>query len=203
MVFNRNQLFILKETKKFVKKYMNNLNDISHDYKHIKLVVKFSSKIAKKEGINNSRVLFQIKMGALLHDICDHKYSNEKQEKILKRFLNKFKKLGKNDMNEIIEIACNVSLSKEDERINYKLDIVKDADRINSLGSIGIMRYLSYNIINSDTPSFDDVVKNINDRTKTIIKYLKTLSGRKISKKHLKLITLFLNNYKDFSKLSI
>ena len=51
MIFNKNQIYILKKTKKFVKKYMNNLNDISHDYKHIKLVVKFSSKIAKKEGI--------------------------------------------------------------------------------------------------------------------------------------------------------
>lgn len=199
MVFNKNQLFILKETKRFVKKYMNNLNDISHDYKHIKLVVKFSSKIAKKEGIKNSRDLFQIKMGALLHDIGDHKYTNENQEIVLKNFLNTFKKLDKNNKKEIIEIASNVSLSKEDERINYKLDIVKDADRINSLGSIGIMRYISYNIINSDKPSFDEIVNNISDRTKRIRRYLKTSSGRKISKKHLHLLSLFLNNYKDFT----
>jgi HD superfamily phosphodiesterase len=72
MVFNENQKFILKKTKKYVKKYMNNLDDISHDYKHIKLVVKFALKIAKKEGINKSQDLFQIKMGALLHDIGDH-----------------------------------------------------------------------------------------------------------------------------------
>ena len=199
MVFNKNQLFILKETKRFVKKYMNNLEDVSHDYKHIKLVVKFSSKIAKKEGIKNSRDLFQIKMGALLHDIGDHKYTNENQENVLNKFLNTFKNLGKNNKKEIIEIASNVSLSKEDERINYKLDIVKDADRINSLGSIGIMRYISYNIINSDKPSFDEIVNNIRDRTKRIRRYLKTSSGRKISKKHLHLISLFLNNYKDFS----
>lgn len=199
MIFNRNQLYILKKTKIFVKKYMNNLKDVSHDYKHIKLVVKFSSKIAKKEGIKTSKELFQIKMGALLHDIGDHKYTNEKQDKILKKFLNKFKKLGKNDKKDIIEIATNVSLSKEDNRNNYKLDIVKDADRINSLGSIGIMRYISYNIINSDKPSFDEIIKNIKERTKKIKRYLKTSSGRKISKKHLNLISLFINNYKDFS----
>jgi hypothetical protein len=79
------------------------------------------------------------------------------------------------------------------------LDIVKDADRINSLGSIGIMRYISYNIINSDKPSFDEIINNIRDRTKKIRQYLKTSSGRKISKKHLHLISLFLNNYKDFT----
>lgn len=199
MVFTRNQLFILKETKRFVKKYMNNLDDISHDYKHIKLVVKFSSKIAKKEGIYKSRDLFQIKMGALLHDIGDHKYTNENQENILNEFLNKFDKLRKTDKKEIIDIASNVSLSKEDERSNYKLDIVKDADRINSLGSIGIMRYIAYNVKNSEEPSFDEIVNNIRDRTKRIRQYLKTSSGRKISRKHQRLITLFLNNYKDFS----
>ena len=199
MVFTRNQLFILKETKRFVKKYMNNLDDISYDYKHIKLVVKFSSKIAKKEGIYKSRDLFQIKMGALLHDIGDHKYTNENQENILNEFLNKFDKLRKTDKKEIIDIASNVSLSKEDERSNYKLDIVKDADRINSLGSIGIMRYIAYNVKNSEEPSFDEIVNNIRDRTKRIRQYLKTSSGRKISRKHQRLITLFLNNYKDFS----
>ena len=76
---------------------------------------------------------------------------------------------------------------------------MKDADRINSLGSIGIMRYISYNIKNSNEPSFNEIIHNIKDRTKKIRKYLKTSSGRKISRKHLRLISLFLNNYKDFS----
>ena len=199
MYFNKNQIYILKETRKFVKEYMNNLNDVSHDYKHIKLVVKYSSKIAKEEGIKNPKYLFQIRMGALLHDIGDHKYTNENQKKILLKFLNKFKKLNKIDKREIIEIASNVSLSKEDNRINKKLDIVKDADRINSLGSIGIMRYISYNIINNDEPDFNEIIENMKRRTKKIIKYLKTTSGKKMSIKHLKLIKSFIKNYRDFS----
>jgi len=199
MYFNKNQIYILKETRKFVKEYMNNLNDVSHDYKHIKLVVKYSSKIAKEEGIKNPKYLFQIRMGALLHDIGDHKYTNENQKKILWKFLNKFKKLNKIDKREIIEIASNVSLSKEDNRINKKLDIVKDADRINSLGSIGIMRYISYNIINNDEPDFNEIIENMKTRTKKIIKYLKTTSGKKMSIKHLKLIKSFIKNYRDFS----
>jgi len=199
MYFNKNQIYILKETRKFVKEYMNNLNDVSHDYKHIKLVVKYSSKIAKEEGIKNPKYLFQIRMGALLHDIGDHKYTNENQKKILWKFLNKFKKLNKIDKREIVEIASNVSLSKEDNRINKKLDIVKDADRINSLGSIGIMRYISYNIINNDEPDFNEIIENMKRRTKKIIKYLKTTSGKKMSIKHLKLIKSFIKNYRDFS----
>lgn len=198
MVFNKNQLIILKETRKFVREYMNNLEDISHDYNHIKLVVKYASKIAKKEGIKNTRDLFQIRMGALLHDIGDHKYTNESQKKVLSKFLNKFKKLRKIDKREIINIASNVSLSLEDGKRNYKLDIVKDADRINSLGSIGIMRYISYNIINNKSPSFNEIIKNMKQRTKKIMKYLKTKSGKELSKKHLNLTSLFLNNYMRF-----
>jgi uncharacterized protein len=198
MVFSKNQLNILKETSEFVKEYMTNLEDISHDYNHIKLVVKYAFKIAKKEGIKNPRYLFQIRMGALLHDIGDHKYTNENQRNILSKFLRKFKKLGKIDRKEIINIASNVSLSKEDGRKNKKLDIVKDADRINSLGAIGIMRYVSYNIINNQKPSFNEIIKNMRERTKKIRKHLKTRSGRELSKKHLRLISLFLNNYMRF-----
>ena len=61
------------------------------------------------------------------------------------------------------------------------------------------MRYIAYNVKNSEEPSFDEIVNNIRDRTKRIRQYLKTSSGRKISRKHQRLITLFLNNYKDFS----
>jgi hypothetical protein len=114
-------------------------------------------------------------------------------------FFKKFKELAENDKNDIIEIASNVSLSKEDNRINKNLDIVKDADRINSLGSIGIMRYISYNIKNSDEPSFKEIIRNMKERTKKIRQNLKTKSGKKMSKKHRRLILLFLKNYKDFS----
>ena len=78
--------------------------------------------------------------------------------KILRKFLNKFRDLKRYDKDEIIKIASNVSLSKENGMIrNMKLDVVKDADRINSLGAIGIMRYVSYHIINNVKPSFKEI----------------------------------------------
>ena len=200
MIFSKIQMDVLNETKKFVKDYMNRLNDISHDYLHIKLVIKYSMKIARMEGIKNPRSLFHITMGALLHDIGDHKYSNENQVKVLKKFLNKFRNLKRYDRDEIIRIASNVSLSKEDGKMmNRKLDVVKDADRINSLGAIGIMRYVSYNIINNEKPSFKEIIRNIRRRTMRIMRYLRTKSGREIAIKHQNLVSLFLNNYRDFS----
>lgn len=200
MIFNKIQRRVLEETKKFVRNYMDGLNDISHDYSHIKLVIRYSMRIAKMEGIRDLRSLFHITMGALLHDIGDHKYTDENQVKVLRKFLNKFRDLKRYDKDEIIRIASNVSLSKEDGvKGNKKLDVVKDADRINSLGSIGIMRYVSYNIINNGKPSFKEIIGNIRRRTRKIMRYLKTEGGKEIARKHQNLISLFLNNYRDFS----
>ena len=200
MIFTKIQMEVLKETKEYVKDYMDGLNDISHDYSHIKLVIRYSMRIARMEGIRNPRSLFHITMGALLHDIGDHKYSNENQVKVLRKFLRKFGDLKRYDKEEIIRIASNVSLSKEDgEMRNRKLDVVKDADRINSLGAIGIMRYVSYNIINNERPSFKEIIGNIRRRTRRIMRYLRTKSGREIARKHQNLVSLFLNNYRDFS----
>lgn len=193
---------IIKKTKKFVKYYMDNLNDISHDYLHICLVVKYALLIAKKEGIIKKQDLFHIIMGALLHDVGDSKYSNEKQEEIISKFLERFRRLGRYDKNEIIRISSNISLSKEkneisrNKRRDLKLYIVQDADRINSLGSIGIMRYTSYNCNNSMKPSFEEIIRNIENRTNRI--KCKTRSGKKIANKNYKIIYDFIRNYNEF-----
>jgi len=181
---------------------MNNLNDVSHDYLHILLVIKYALLIAKKEGIRKKRDLFHIIMGALLHDVGDSKYTNDNQEEIIEKFLGRFGRLHRYDKKEIIRIASNISLSKEkneisrNKRRDLKLYIVQDADRINSLGSIGIMRYTSYNCNNSIEPSFKEIIRNIGDRTKRI--RCKTRSGKKIANKNYKIIYDFIRNHDEF-----
>jgi len=195
---------IIEITKKFVKTYMNNLNDISHDYLHILLVIKYAKLIAIKEKIKKTRDLFHIIMGALLHDIGDSKYTNENQKEMINIFLKRFKKLKRYDKEEIIRISSNVSLSKERKmeikktKRNMKLYIVQDADRINSLGSIGIMRYITYNCNNNKKPSFKEIIMNMKKRTNKIKKFIKTNSGKEIAKNNYKIIYDFIDNYKNF-----
>lgn len=196
---------IIHKTEIFVKDYMDGLNDISHDYNHIVLVVTLAKKLAKMEGIYKQRDLFHIIMGALLHDVGDSKYSNENQSFIIHKYLKRFKYLKTYDKMEIIRLASNISLSKERDNLsqkfskrNLKLFIIQDADRINSLGAIGVMRYVSFNIINSDKPSFDEIINTMEKRTLKIKRYLKTSSGRKIAAKQLKFIFDFIHNYKGF-----
>lgn len=203
MNLSSNYKNIITHTQKYVKKYMNNYNDISHDYKHIQEVVKLALIIAKNEGIENKRDLFHIKMGALLHDIADSKYvKNISQYKIINMFLSSIKKLNKMDKKEILKISTNTSLSKDTNNKFYKnklkLYIVQDADRINSLGSIGIMRYISYNIKNKPKPCFTEIINTMEKRTNKIKQYLKTKYAKTISIKHFKLIKDFIRNYKKF-----
>lgn len=207
---------IVSKTRRFIKKYMDKLDDISHDYAHINYVIRFSLKIAKKEGIKDKKELFYIKMGALLHDYEDSKYSDKCQAEMINEYLKKHKELTSYDRLEIVKIASNISLSKEyyqdndnnednneddnEDKTEIKMDIVKDADRINSLGSVGIMRYISYNINNNEKPSFDEIISNMKKRTDKIRKLLKTRSGKKMAKKHLKLIDTFISNYEYFGR---
>lgn len=201
-------LTIINNTKLFIQNYMNNLNDISHDYNHIKLVVSLAISLAKKEGIYKQRDLFHIIMGALLHDYGDSKYSNEDQGLLIKNYLKRFKGLKEYDKKEIIRIASNTSLSKEKDdnynkngKRNLKLYIIQDADRINSLGSIGIMRYISFNIINKKETSFNEIIITMEKRTLKIKRFLKTESGIKIANKNLKLIKNFIENYHLCNKI--
>jgi uncharacterized protein len=198
---------IVSKTSKLVKNYMNDLNDVSHDFIHICLVLKFALLIAKKEGIIDKRDLFHIKMGALLHDIGDSKYTKDNQAIIINSFLDKnISGINKYDKNEIIRISSNISLSKDNynvctKKINkkdLKLFIVQDADRINSLGAIGIMRYVSYNIKNSKSPSFKEIISNMENRTKKLMTKIRTKSGREIANNQVILVNLFINNYKLF-----
>jgi len=231
---------IIKKTRIFIKKYMNNLNDISHDYSHINEVIKLSLKIAKSEGILNKKDLFYIKMGALLHDYEDSKYSNNSQSFMINQYLKKHKELTSFDRLEIVKLASNISLSKEliihsninnnqdnnnmnqdnnndmnednnnndmnednnneIDKSDIKLYIIRDADRINSLGAIGIMRYISYNIKNSKKPSFSEIIENMKRRTNKIKRYIRTKEGKRIAKKHIKLIDNFIKNYELFTK---
>ena len=201
-------LSIINNTKLFIQNYMNNLNDISHDYNHIKLVVSLAIFLAKKEGIYKQRDLFHIIMSALLHDYGDSKYSNDDQGLLIKNYLKRFKGLKEYDKKEIIRIASNISLSKEKKdnynkkgKRNLKLYIIQDADRINSLGSIGIMRYISFNIINKKETSFDEIITTIEKRTLKIKRFLKTKTGIKIANKNLKLIENFIENYHLCNKI--
>ena len=127
------------------------------------------------------------------------------QETLIKDFL-KDKISDNSIIDEIVYIACNTSLSKEVANIhnidknNINLKCVQDADRIDSLGSIGICRYFMYGI-HKNKSKINDIITNIKNRSKIVLKFIKTKYGRKIAKRKYKIIHKFIKNYKKDLKI--
>lgn len=191
--------YIIKKTECFVKEYMKDYDD-SHSSEHVFRVRDLAVKIAKNLNLDEYDI-FEIELGALTHDINEHKYRNtlETQKETLENFFKDF--LNKSIMDNVITIACNVSLSKEIELINNNtyiiskpLECVRDADRIESLGAIGISRYFTYGIKNKNN-NISEVIKNIESRTSLLMMYITTNMGKHIANEKYKIIELFINDY--------
>ena len=195
---------IINKAEKYAKEYISKYDD-SHNFDHALRVKSLATKIALSEGLNNNEI-FEIIIGSILHDINDHKYSNNnmRQDETLRIFFNSIKdELEENTINRIIYLACNVSLTKELNKdntniINYNLEkqlnCIRDADRIESLGALGISRYFTYGIINNKS-NIDDVIKNIEHRTSILLNHIKTDMGKKISAKKYIIIKSFIDDY--------
>lgn len=191
---------LIKETELFVRDKMKDY-DVSHDINHILRVKKMAIKIADKEKLNDDEKL-EVILGSLTHDIGDLKYTNDvnEQKKIIYEFYKD--KLDNKIIDNIVYIACNTSLSKEVLNIdkidntNIKLKCVRDADRIDSLGSIGIFRYISYGLIKKNS-NFNDIIINLKNRSKLLMKFIKTKYGKKIAKRKYKIIKKFIKDYND------
>lgn len=201
-IINKKEL--LRRTEDFTKDYMKNYDD-SHSFEHVIRVKNMATKIAISENLSEEQI-FIIQLAALTHDINDNKYRylDETQENILRKFFDNLIE-DKDILETIINISCNVSLSVElfnnDNCDNYnvcnnciELDCVRDADRIDSLGSIGISRYFTYGIIKKKS-NINDIIYNIEKRTNKIMNSIKTNMGKNISLEKYKIIKMFIDDY--------
>lgn len=116
-----------------------------HDFFHSQRVAKIAKNIAIKESANQELVV----AASYLHDIIDDKVAAdpeaEKQE--IEKLLFSLGWLEE-ETNALFMIIENISYSKEIESgkgtLSLEGQIVQDADRIDALGAIGIMRTAYY-----------------------------------------------------------
>ncbi len=114
-----------------------------HDWWHIYRVWQLAKEIAKQENAN----VFIVELGALLHDVADHKLANEEEglqevNEILNSYL-----LSKEKIQHILEIVKNTSFRGAnivDNAETLEAKIVQDADRLDAIGAIGIARTFAY-----------------------------------------------------------
>lgn len=134
---------VINNTLKYVKNILKN-EFTGHDYYHAIRVKNIANKIAQTEGGDK----FIINLASLLHDVIDDKIQDSLNADCPK-FNDFFNSLNiDNETKEkILYVINNMSFSKMlSNKINItkELAIVSDADKIDSLGAIGIARTFAY-----------------------------------------------------------
>ena len=104
-----------------------------------------AKKISKVEGGD----WLVIELSALLHDVADAKLNNGDEGAGLRKTKSFLETLGlsQSKVEAIQRIIANLSFRNEEQAKDIKmleLDIVRDADRLDAIGAIGIARAFNY-----------------------------------------------------------
>lgn len=119
--------------------------ETGHDWYHIERVWKNAKLIASKENCNS----FIVELGALLHDIADHKFVdnyNEEAERRTRSLLENLE-VSERDIDAVLHIVHNCSFKGgigENKMASKEGLVVQDADRLDAIGAIGIARTFAY-----------------------------------------------------------
>lgn len=161
--------------------------DPSHGYEHMKQVARNSLKIfnqlEKKTLVNmdTNQFISLLLTVSWLHDVADRKYDVDGN---LKKQLDTFvRRIYNNDLAELVlntiprtSYSFEVNIIQTTGELDWLSvlgydgcllrDIVSDADKIEAIGRIGIVRCMTYNIelfkkANDYNPTFDELVPQV------------------------------------------
>jgi len=135
---------IVEQVKEQIKSQFEN-DSSGHDWFHIDRVWKVAKQIAEQENVN----IFVTELGALLHDIADHKFVDNFEEESVKRTYKILKPLGVEDeiISEVTHIVLNCSFKggvDKNKMNSIEGKIVQDADKLDAIGAIGIARTFAF-----------------------------------------------------------
>lgn len=149
--------------------------DPSHDPLHVWRVRRQALKIAHAEIEKHGKAIDidVVELGALFHDLQDHKYINTASDDDMKDIMIRGG-MGIARANTVLEIVRNTSYSHETKmraagkwgdwhQSCLELHCVQDADRLDSIGTFGIFRVSAYSAaVNRPLYSLaDDAVNNV------------------------------------------
>lgn len=151
---------MIESAKEFIREKMKK-NDPSHDWLHVERVYRNAVYIAEEEREMNKLVfdLEVVKLAALFHDLVDFKYDHDVGKGLetvcrerLAEFFASFPMYPANKIELIQYIIMNISWRKELEaeqtgrtqELSAELKIVRDADRLDAIGAIGVGRCFAF-----------------------------------------------------------
>ncbi|WP_433742736.1 HD domain-containing protein [Falsibacillus pallidus] len=154
----------ISNTEEFVKSCLKD-DSSGHDWHHIDRVRKMALHIAEGE---NSGDPFIIEMASLLHDIPDEKLNEdiEKGKRKLSDWIDSCT-LHEEQKQHILEIIYSISFNGGHEAALNSVEamIVRDADRLDAIGAIGIARTFAYGG-KKGSPMYDPAINVRKNMTK-------------------------------------
>ncbi|MGG3913704.1 HD domain-containing protein [Rossellomorea vietnamensis] len=114
-----------------------------HDWYHLERVRKQALRIAREEQVSHTYI---IELAALLHDVPDEKFTGEEEGKKKLDHILMNLTLTEGDMTILKSIIYSISYKggHEAELTTIEAKIVRDADRLDAIGAIGIARTFAY-----------------------------------------------------------
>lgn len=129
----------IEQCEKLVKEIYDGM-DASHDFQHIERVYENALAILKTEPAANEKI---VRLAVLLHDVSDSKYAKDKSDE--QRILNALF-LSEQEIAHIQAVIAEVSFNGGNELAATSIEakIVRDADRLDAIGAVGIARTFAY-----------------------------------------------------------
>ncbi|MDD5566692.1 MAG: HD domain-containing protein [Patescibacteria group bacterium] len=135
---------VIEKVRKFAEKHLADDSDSAHNIEHVMRVYHLAMKLAKRERVD----LEVIKIAILLHDIGGAKERNDpsgktdhavESAKIAKPFLQKLG-LSKSKIEHILSCIISHRYRSEQKAKTLEAKIVFDADKLETVGAVGIAR---------------------------------------------------------------
>ncbi|MDM9630017.1 HD domain-containing protein [Robiginitalea aurantiaca] len=141
-----NDAEIVEETITYVREALKD-SEGGHDWFHIQRVFRNTLLIAKDEEVD----VLVVSLAALLHDIADPKFHDGNEEigpEKASTFLEKLK-IPEGQRDHVIKIIRHMSFkntldSPKNPFDSKELHVVRDADRLDAMGAIGIARAFNF-----------------------------------------------------------
>ncbi len=159
---NQSEKSQLQQVAMLVKRRMET-DETGHDFDHVKRVIRNAQLVLSREKKADE---FLVLLTCYLHDFYDEKLvSDVADEKAnLRQYLMDVIEIDPATINEVFKIIDQMSFSHNldhDEELSLEGQVVQDADRLDAIGAIGIVRTIRYGTAHG----FVDYDENIPPRT--------------------------------------
>ncbi|KAK5109225.1 hypothetical protein LTR62_007207 [Meristemomyces frigidus] len=187
----------------YVKQYMSRY-DASHDFNHVLRVLATAKHILAKEAAAHPATTYNSKaviLAALLHDVGDRKYiqPGEQAEQLIESVLARNGCPPKFSA-KVALIVEHVSYSSEVKRpglvkaicgAHPELAIVQDADRLDSIGALGIGRVFAYGAAKAPERGLRGSIDHFDEKLLKVEGMMKTETGRALARKRTERLRMF------------